>query len=351
MRQHLKIVLLTSALSGCSSAALPERLELALTDPPKPTVAGPGSPDQPAGFEESQGRTLVGSALGEPEPVFKFYAPANVGSQSGSGTLQQWTGSALQPIGPGAYFEGSVKGASWPNGAYFWVKVMATDSPDSSADDYVKTMDPDHKTTTLYTLYFVNRYGEPIAPFCQPDYNGSIQSIIQPGYFDDTGALHLEDKTVFTFGCLSGVIGKCAKWKYLPWEVSDMHWACTRAARADYCGNGQTHTLDNTPVDVYDNHSPAFRIEDAATPTDGRPHVTYESAWTTSGSYCVTGPRWPQLIDPAGKQLCGASSPIIDPMGNPYLCGSFTWAIKVGTDRGLPGPFIAIDSNHGPLPH
>jgi hypothetical protein len=103
-------------------------------------------------------------------------------------------------------------------------------------------------------------------------------------------------------------------------------------------------------VDVYDNASPSFKVEDAGTPSDGRAHVDYESAWTTSGSFCVTGPRWPQLIDAQGKQLCGKSSPIMDASGNPYLCKSFEWAIKVAGDRQLPGPFIAIDSNHGPLP-
>jgi hypothetical protein len=253
-------------------------------------------------------------------------------------------------VGPGDYFQGTVKGGAYPNGGSYWLVVTRTDTPDTNADPYVQNMDPVHKTTTLYTVYFADKHGNPAQPFCKADYNGSIQSIIQPGYFDEKGALHLDEPGVFTFGCLSGVIGKCGKWKYLPWEMSDAHWACTRAARADYCGTGETHTLDDTPVDIYDNANPPLMTQDATTPTDGRAHVTYESAWTKDGSFCVTGPRWPQLIDPAGKQLCGASSPIIDPQGNPYLCKTFDWAIKVGTNRNLPGPFIAIDSNHGPLP-
>jgi hypothetical protein len=190
-------------------------------------------------------------------------------------------------------------------------------------------------------------------PYCKPDYYGNIQSVIAPGYFDKTGALVRDPNQpeVFTFACLSGVIAKCAKWKYLPWEVPDLNWACTRAARADYCGTGDSHTLDNTPVDVYDSHVPPFRVPDASTPSDGRPHVTYESAWTSAGAFCVPGPRWLQLIDPAGKQLCGVSSPIVDPgTGQPNLCKSFAWALHLQANRGLSGPLIGIDSNHGPLP-
>jgi hypothetical protein len=166
--------------------------------------------------------------------------------------------------------------------------------------------------------------------------------------------LHQEVPNIFTFACLSGVIGKCAKWKYLPWEVPDMNWACTRAARADYCGTGETHTLENTPVGVYDSHDPPFRTEAVATAADaGKPLGTFESAWTTTGAFCVTHARWPQLIDKAGTQLCGKSTPIIDQTtGQPYLCGSLNWAIQQEPkhDPPISGPLIAIDSGYNTLP-
>lgn len=70
----------------------------------------------------------------------------------------------------------------------------------------------------------------------------------------------------YTFSCASGVIAKCARnWGYKPWKtvispghgavaMQSLHQACVRAARADYCGDGQSHTMDGTLVDLVDGY-------------------------------------------------------------------------------------------------
>jgi hypothetical protein len=70
----------------------------------------------------------------------------------------------------------------------------------------------------------------------------------------------------YTYACTSGVISKCiSQWGYKPWRslgdssktirnLQPLHQACTRAARADYCGDGIPHTENGTKVDMFDSY-------------------------------------------------------------------------------------------------
>ena len=69
----------------------------------------------------------------------------------------------------------------------------------------------------------------------------------------------------YTFSCTGGVIAKCARqWGYKPWRslssegrtiaLQPLHQACTRAARADYCGDGVSHTSEGTIVELFDRY-------------------------------------------------------------------------------------------------
>ena len=92
---------------------------------------------------------------------------------------------------------------------------------------------------------------------CPPDLFGHRKAIAVAGTWDATGA-RTGSTTAFTFGCTSGVIAKCVRWGYKPWKVingkamNDYHQACTRMARADYCGDGVSHTRNGTLIDMYD---------------------------------------------------------------------------------------------------
>ena len=102
-------------------------------------------------------------------------------------------------------------------------------------------------------LYNVEQWVDDTAswqPACSADADGRRAAIPVAAIWDDTGA-RVASTTHFTFGCTTGVIAKCYRWGYRPWitgygqtSLADHHQACTRMARADYCGNGTPHTRE-----------------------------------------------------------------------------------------------------------
>ncbi|WP_143101402.1 ADYC domain-containing protein [Stigmatella aurantiaca] len=104
----------------------------------------------------------------------------------------------------------------------------------------------------------------------------------------------------FTFGCDTGVIAKCYRWGYKPWlppqdldepqMMQELHVACTRMARADYCGNGTPYTEDGTPIHPWDLLPKAIRplTPGAATPL-------FEAGWSPTGAVCLSKTRWENL--------------------------------------------------------
>jgi hypothetical protein len=102
----------------------------------------------------------------------------------------------------------------------------------------------------------------------------------------------------YTFACSSGVISKCARsWGYKPWkrllsptgypvDMRPLHQACTRAARADYCGDGISHTREGTMVDMFDIYG--FNIKESD------PEFAQEAGFTPRGARWVARERWPE---------------------------------------------------------
>lgn len=101
----------------------------------------------------------------------------------------------------------------------------------------------------------------------------------------------------WTFSCPSGVVSKCVRsWGYKPWktlrspahgdiDLQPLHQACTRAARADYCGDGTSFTRDGTLVDMFDIYG--FNVP------EHRPELQEESLFDEHGALSVSFPRWP----------------------------------------------------------
>lgn len=112
-----------------------------------------------------------------------------------------------------------------------------------------------------------------------------------PGVWDATGARH-DERVVGThhvrtsYSCTSGVIGKCVTWGYAPWQPggADAHQACTRLARADYCGNGVSFTKNGTAIDVFDR----FGVQSSAS----RAGDLFEAGWGPNGAVCVARTRF-----------------------------------------------------------
>jgi hypothetical protein len=160
----------------------------------------------------------------------------------------------------------------------------------------VSSYDPTHTGNTyLYTLeQWVDDTGT-WEPACSPDYDGRRVAIPVTGIFNAHGD-RVESSTQFTMGCTTGVIAKCYRWGYRPWltgygaDMTEMHWTCTRLARADYCGNGTPHTHDGTQVNVWDTLPyPGPIQKHGFLPPLG---MLFEAGWSTSGAVCLSHARW-----------------------------------------------------------
>jgi hypothetical protein len=66
--------------------------------------------------------------------------------------------------------------------------------------------------------------------------------------------------------------------------MQPLHQACVRMVRADYCGDGTSHTQVGTEIDVYDT----FKIESADETVPG----SLEAEWGVDGAQCVLHTRW-----------------------------------------------------------
>lgn len=137
-------------------------------------------------------------------------------------------------------------------------------------------------------------------PVCEPGQSG----VAVAGRWDATAA-HVDDAELITYSCASGVIAKCVTWGYAPWVVgSDVHAACTRLARADYCGDGTPWTLDGTRIQVYDSLG--------VQPPSAASTMEFEAAWSPDGAACVSRTRY-AIHDASGQSIepaCFAGLPI-----------------------------------------
>jgi hypothetical protein len=121
------------------------------------------------------------------------------------------------------------------------------------------------------------------------------RALVIGGTWDDTGAHH-DDPRKVTFACEGGDIAKCADWGYRPWvsrggrSLADAHQACTRMARADYCGNGRSHTREKVVIDYYDSLGVEARSDD---PSLGwkADRAAFEACWSVDGATCLARTR------------------------------------------------------------
>jgi hypothetical protein len=146
---------------------------------------------------------------------------------------------------------------------------------------------------TLYALSSREENGEWHA-FCSPGLDGLALGFPVTGIWTDRGE-HLRADAEFSLTCTSGAIGKCVRMGYRYCETRadgapmwELHQACTRMLRADYCGDGGSHTRDGTVVNVYDR----FGIQ-RPDPEPSR----FEAAWSADGAVCVQRTRVPDVMD------------------------------------------------------
>jgi hypothetical protein len=147
--------------------------------------------------------------------------------------------------------------------------------------------DPTHETY-LYTLLAFNPIELKWQNYCQPDRNQVAKAIPLSGHWNATGT-HIPSQQI-TFACTNGVLAKCVRLGYKPWKsiggrsLRDYHQACTRMLRADYCGNGHSHTKDGTLVDIYDHLGIQTRTANSK--------MTFEAGWRPDGAVDIARTRW-----------------------------------------------------------
>jgi hypothetical protein len=144
-------------------------------------------------------------------------------------------------------------------------------------------------------------------PLCGLDAAGAaITAVPLNGVWDyraesPEGGQWNDNEHAFTFGCTGNVLAKCVDMGYAPWvegrlcdvsasgrrtgcvrtSLQPFHQACTRALRADFCGDGTSYTIDGMPLEVSDG------VGIRAATGDG----IFEAEWTPDGARCATGPR------------------------------------------------------------
>lgn len=100
--------------------------------------------------------------------------------------------------------------------------------------------------------------------------------------------------------CISGAVGKSIYFGYQPWAYGEQtHEAATRMTRADYCGDGVSHTVVGTPIRLQDALG-VWSIQ----PPSGIYEV--EAAWSAAAgaAVCLTEPRL------EGQAVACASGPL-----------------------------------------
>lgn len=154
--------------------------------------------------------------------------------------------------------------------------------------------------------------GGPWQPLCL-DAQGNRQDTLLLGdvWDPDDGNKLARSANIITFACRSAALAKCVEFGYKPWAskngtpLANYHQACTRMVRADYCGDGQSHTVSGTQIHVLDQ----LAIQKKAV------GVSYdvEAEWGPNGATCLNpgNRRHAELPvvceDSHTIPLCGAS--------------------------------------------
>jgi len=183
---------------------------------------------------------------------------------------------------------------------------------------------PRGDVSTAYYAYVIRTVVDGAwQPLCGVDGDGApVAAIPLAGVWDyregvPGGGSHIEDPDAFTFACEGRVLAKCVAMGYAPWQkgllcqvdenghktcvkttLAPFHQACTRALRADYCGDGVSHTEDGEWTLVYDGIG--IRADTEA--------WAFEAEWDDHGARCLSRERVAGLgVVPCAENLASDS--------------------------------------------
>lgn len=119
-------------------------------------------------------------------------------------------------------------------------------------------------------------------PFCLPDNK------------DETWALAYKEENGNTrLTCSRGAYAKCMRLGYVPWvkyreiSLAPYHKACTMLIRADYLGDGSSHTIAGLEIDISDDLGILKPSSQAI----------FEGGWDQHGAVCIRKWRLPHSKD------------------------------------------------------
>ena len=156
--------------------------------------------------------------------------------------------------------------------------------------------------------------GEQDQPLCGLDEEGQPMAAIPvKGHWNleegvAGGGAYLPEASVFTFACEDFAVAKCVMAGYKPWkeykvcsqgagcvrETLSAHMqACTRLLRADFCGDGRSHTVDGTWVNVYDGLGVRIDADDWLA----------EAEWNAHGAVCMKRARLEGMLPDCAEFL------------------------------------------------
>ena len=181
----------------------------------------------------------------------------------------------------GAAVEGALLSAADGQGHTFNLKLETAevDPKDGAGEVY------------LYTVLYQPTPHLPWQNLCAPDAEGVAKALPLTGQWDAKGNYTPQG---ITLACTNGALAKCVRWGYKPWKTDqdipwrDLHQACTRMVRADYCGDGVSHTQQGVNIDIYDD----FGIQ-RRTPQSG---MVFEAAWGLEQQWDPHSGKTPVLL-------------------------------------------------------
>ena len=118
------------------------------------------------------------------------------------------------------------------------------------------------------------------APLCAPHTDGTRGAILVPGREHSDGTV-ADDDSRYVIACTSAAQGKCLRAGYRPWLTGQraLFNACIRMLRADYGGDGRSHTEAGRVIDLYDVA--------AIQRPEMRRGQRFEAGWSEHGAVCV----------------------------------------------------------------
>jgi hypothetical protein len=120
-------------------------------------------------------------------------------------------------------------------------------------------------------------------PLCGYESDGSVRrALTVAGSWNlQTGAWS-DSTDLFGFACRNASIAKCVELGYKSsLGYGDHQHACVRMLRADYCGDGTSHTVNGTPINLYDNAGVQADTES----------WSVDAEWTPDGARCLNHHR------------------------------------------------------------